>query len=69
MFNDLTPKIGIKLEITVCELEALFTTTEGLDERSQSRGLEYLEDFYEVIDDPRRAERQIVRRCRDFGAR
>ncbi len=63
------PEIYDEFRAVRSELETLFTTTEGLDERSQRRGLEYLEDFYEVIDDPGRAEHQIVGRCRDFGAR
>jgi hypothetical protein len=36
----------------------------GLDADEAKRMLSYLDDFYRVISDPRRAERDIVRACR-----
>lgn len=44
--------------------EAMIAETPGLAEDEKSRMLSYLEDFYSVISDPRRAEREIARACR-----
>jgi hypothetical protein len=36
----------------------------GLSERNQRSATEYLEDFYEVLDNQRRADRYIIGACR-----
>jgi len=43
---------------------ALFRNQEGLEERELERALGYLDDFYEVISDPRRVKREMEDRCR-----
>ena len=43
---------------------ALYRLQQGLDARVLERSLEYLDEFYETINDPRRVEREITRRCR-----
>jgi hypothetical protein len=44
--------------------EAMIVEVPGLDADEAKRMLSYLDDFYRVISDPRRAERDIVRACR-----
>ena len=44
--------------------EAMIAEVPGLDADEAKRMLSYLDDFYRVISDPRRAERDIVRACR-----
>ena len=41
----------------------LFLEQEGLDDRSRKRAVEYIDDFFETIEDSRRADRRIVRSC------
>lgn len=41
----------------------LFLEQEGLDDRSRERAVDYLDDFFEIIEDSRRADRRIVRPC------
>ena len=47
-------------------IEALYADEIGrlLDRRSTARALEYLDEFYRTIGDPRRARREIVEACR-----
>ena len=42
----------------------LFRNQEGLDPRRLERALEDLDDFYEIINDQRKFEREIMNRCR-----
>ena len=42
----------------------LWRNQEGLEEKKIRESLEYLDEFYEIINDSRKAEREIVRRCR-----
>ena len=46
------------------DIYALYSTQEGLNPKVLKRTLEYLDDFYEVIDDPKKVEREIRRNCR-----
>lgn len=53
------------------EIEALFTDFaalgfENFDEDDAKDTIEFLEDFWEVVDDPQRFERRILRECRDL---
>ena len=45
-------------------IDELLATQEGLDERSRDRLTDYLGDFFETIDDSRKADRAIMRACR-----
>ena len=42
----------------------LWRNQEGLEEKKLRESLEYFDKFYEIINDSRKAEREIVRRCR-----
>jgi hypothetical protein len=46
------------------EIEALFNDNPHLDDKTRKKALKYIEDFYEVIDDPKRFEKEITDKCR-----
>jgi len=55
------------LEIFVAKRDTLYALVrdqEGLEDRELERALEYLDDFYEIITDPRKAKREMADRCR-----
>ncbi len=45
-------------------LLALIANTEQLDEDLREKNLTYIEEFFEIIDDPELIDEEIVRRCR-----
>ena len=44
-------------------LTALFTTDAGLPERTAERARDYIDDFYAVLADDSKAEREFRRNC------
>jgi hypothetical protein len=48
------------------DLEALYTGQEGLEERNGREAVEYLDEFYEDIETPRRARNRLERDCRNM---
>jgi len=46
---------------------ALFRNQAGLDEKHVKEAVEYLDEFYEIINDPRKVEREMIRDCRRMG--
>jgi hypothetical protein len=49
------------------EIYDLWRYQEGLTEDRREETLEYLDDFYEVLDDPRKIQRQMMENCRRIG--
>ena len=45
---------------------ALYMEQAELDEKVREKTIEYLDDFYEIIDDDRKVDREIVRDCRNI---
>ena len=45
------------------EIEALINNQEGLSGKTQRSMLDFVGQFYRTIDDPRRLEREITKRC------
>jgi len=46
--------------------DAIYTLVleqEGLEPRARERMIRYINDFYELIDDPRDVERKIIKKC------
>ena len=43
---------------------ALYKNQEGLEERSAATTLQYFDDFYEVINNPKKVNRRIIKDCR-----
>jgi hypothetical protein len=52
-------------EIHQPEIKALFEEAEFLNDRSRSKALRYLEEFYRTIEDDRRVERELLSKCRE----
>ena len=46
------------------EIVALFNDDRRLDDRTRERAIEYIEGFYEVINDPKKFSREITGKCR-----
>ena len=46
--------------------DAIYTLVleqEGLEPRARKKMIRYIDDFYELIDDPRDVERRIIKKC------
>jgi hypothetical protein len=46
------------------EILALIANTAELDEGTRDKTIEYVEDFFDIIEDPKSVDYEIVRRCR-----
>jgi hypothetical protein len=46
------------------ELYDLWRNLEGMEEDRVERTLDYLDDFYEILDDPRQIQTRMINRCR-----
>ena len=46
------------------EIMALFTDNKHMTSSNRKKAVKYLEDFYQVLDDPKRFEREITGKCR-----
>lgn len=46
------------------EIYALWNGQEGLAEKTRKQALQYFDEFYRIINDPRAAEREFIRNCR-----
>lgn len=49
------------------EIEALYRSFPGLEDGDRRRVLKYYDQFYDVLNDPRKYEREIIRACRSMG--
>lgn len=43
---------------------ALFANSSDLNEKTRARKLKYINEFFALIDNPKRVEREIIKRCR-----
>ena len=46
------------------EILALFEDNPHLNDKSKSKAVDYIEDFYAVINDPKRYKKEIIDKCR-----
>ncbi len=46
------------------EILRLYRELPDLDEKEKDKGLEYLEDFFEIINNPKRIKREFIKQCR-----
>ena len=46
------------------EIFALYANSAELDDKYKAKSLEYIEEFYDILDSPRRMELDILARCR-----
>ncbi len=51
------------------ELYDLWRNQEGMEEDRVERTLDYLDDFYEILDDPRQVQVRMINRCRRLPRR
>lgn len=48
------------------DIYALWQNQEGMTEKALKKSIEYLDDFYEIINDPKKREKEFKKECRDF---
>jgi len=46
------------------DILALFQNDRHLNDNSRKKAVNYIEDFYETINDPKQFEKQIIDKCR-----
>lgn len=46
------------------EITALYANSVELDEKNKEKSLEFIDEFYDILDSPRRTNTEIVARCR-----
>lgn len=46
------------------EILSLYRELPDLEEKTREKGLDYLHDFFEIIDNPKKVKREFVNRCR-----
>ena len=49
------------------EIMALFESSAELSDRNKKKSLEYIEEFYDILDSPEEVEQEITDRCRGKG--
>lgn len=49
------------------EILALYENSAELDARNKSKSVDYIKDFFDILDSPKRIQREIVGRCRGRG--
>lgn len=49
------------------EILALYENSAELDARNKSKSVDYIKDFFDILDSPKRMQREIVGRCRGRG--
>jgi hypothetical protein len=47
----------------------LYQNQDGLEEKQVEKTIKYLDEFYEIISDPKKVKREMQDRCRDFATR
>lgn len=62
--NDTLPQAADRFREKKSDILALFTNNPHLNDRTRNNALGYIEDFYKVIDDPKRFERAFTDKCR-----
>ena len=46
------------------EITALFENTRELESQLKKKNLEFIDEFYEILDDPRKLQKEVLGRCR-----
>lgn len=62
--NEALPQTAELFRTKKPEIMALFSENEHLTSSNRKKAISYLEDFYEVLDDPNRFQREITDKCR-----
>jgi len=64
IFNDELPATVALFNQKKTDILALFRDNQRLDERTREDAIEYIEDFYAIINNPKRFEKDIIDKCR-----
>lgn len=64
VFNDQLPQSAALLNEKKPEILALFNDSQHLDDGIKKDAIRYLESFYEILNDPRKFNKNITDRCR-----
>ncbi len=62
--NDTLPQAVALFQEKKPQIMALFEKNTHLTSSNRKRAIRYLEDFYEILDDPKRFKREITDKCR-----
>jgi len=62
--NDLLPQHLAFFNEKKPEILALFTSNTHLTDKNRKKAIEYIEEFYEVINDPKKLSKEITDKCR-----
>ena len=63
-FNGELPQTAILFNEKKAEILSLFKNSSYLNDRSRKDAINYIEDFYEILNDPKRFKRYITDKCR-----
>ena len=66
-FNDQLPQTVALFQQKKTDILALFRDNPHLTDRYRDDAIDYIEDFYEIIDDPDKLEKEITDKCRGRG--
>jgi len=67
VFNDELPQTVTLFKEKKTDIIALFQDNEHLSDRYIKDAIDYIEDFYEIIDNPKRLKKDIIDKCRGRG--
>lgn len=62
--NDQLPQTVALFNEKKPEILGLFNNDPHLNDRSRKKAIKYIDDFYEIINDPKQFEKQIIDKCR-----
>ena len=62
--NDQLPRAVALFNERKTDILALFRNNRHLNDKTRKKAINYIEDFYEIINDPKQFEKQIIGRCR-----
>jgi len=64
LFNDTLPQTVKLFKEKKANILALFENNTHLTNKTRQRAVDYIEDFYKIIDDPKLFDRYIIDKCR-----
>ncbi len=62
--NDMLPQAAARFNEKKTDILALFEDNPHLTDRNRKNSIEYIEDFYEILNDPKRFKKAITDKCR-----
>jgi len=62
--NDMLPQAAARFNEKKPDIIALFEDNTHLSDKTRKNSIKYIEDFYEILNDPKRFKREITDKCR-----